>query len=316
MRTNGKYEVIARIAGPGLALAAVFALVLSGSSVGRAQSSATSPAVPAATPAKVAPAAPTQIANSAEKPAGGLHQGIIVHGYWKIDVHNADGSLAKHVEFENNLASGVTNGSTVLVNLIRGTTVSLGPAIQVGGNMGDVEEINSSSPVISYNVLSGTGPCGGNDCLLSASSSVFYSNCLWIVANASQINFPGTSVYNSSTCVGGLTVSGSGYNPSQSLPTSLPDQVSLSLSGSFVATTSAQVTQVSTIVDVCRFDEYASGACAAPSTAGSSAIAVAVPFYLTEFSIPAPTGSSTPGVSVTSGQSVNVSVTLGFGSGS
>ena len=57
MKTNGTHEVIARIAGPGLVLGAVFALVLSGSSVGRAQSSATSPAVPAATPAKTAPAA-------------------------------------------------------------------------------------------------------------------------------------------------------------------------------------------------------------------------------------------------------------------
>jgi hypothetical protein len=211
------------------------------------------------------------------------------------------------VEFENNLANGQTFGATVLVNLIRGTTVSLGPAIQVGG-MGALQEITNSA--ISFNLLSGTGPCGGNDCLLSASSSVFYSNCLWIVANA--ISFSGNSVYNSSTCVGGLTVSPSGYNPSQLPPTTLPDQNSLSLSGSFVATTSAQVTQVSTILDVCRFDEYASGACAAPSTAGSSAIAVAVPFYLTEFSIPAPAGSSTPGVSVTSGQSVNVSVTISF----
>jgi hypothetical protein len=57
MRTNGKHEVIARIAGPGLVLGAVFALVLSGSSVVRAQASAASAAVPAATPAKAAPQA-------------------------------------------------------------------------------------------------------------------------------------------------------------------------------------------------------------------------------------------------------------------
>ena len=57
MKTNGKHEVIARIAGPGLVLAALLAMVLASSIAGRAQASATSPAAPAAAPAKAAPAA-------------------------------------------------------------------------------------------------------------------------------------------------------------------------------------------------------------------------------------------------------------------
>ena len=47
MKTNGQHEVIARIAGTGLVLATLLALVLASSIAGRAQSSAASPAVPA-----------------------------------------------------------------------------------------------------------------------------------------------------------------------------------------------------------------------------------------------------------------------------
>ena len=60
MRTNGHHEVIARIAGHGLVLAASLAMVLSSSSAGRAQTSAASPTAPAATPAKTTP--PAQVA--------------------------------------------------------------------------------------------------------------------------------------------------------------------------------------------------------------------------------------------------------------
>jgi len=44
-----------------------------------------------------------------EQPAenrGGPHDGIKIHGHWVIEVHNPDGSLASHTEFENALAGG------------------------------------------------------------------------------------------------------------------------------------------------------------------------------------------------------------------
>jgi hypothetical protein len=34
---------------------------------------------------------------------GGPHEGIKVHGHWTIEVHNPDGTLANHREFENSL---------------------------------------------------------------------------------------------------------------------------------------------------------------------------------------------------------------------
>jgi hypothetical protein len=102
MKTNGTHEVIARIAGPGLVLAALFALVLSGSSVVRAQSRATSPPAPAAAPAKAAPAAQVaHPATPAKGQPGGTHEGIKVHGHWMIEVRSPDGKLLSHTEFEN-----------------------------------------------------------------------------------------------------------------------------------------------------------------------------------------------------------------------
>jgi len=41
-----------------------------------------------------------------DKPAGGPHEGIKVHGHWTIDVRNPDGTLASHRDFENSLFPG------------------------------------------------------------------------------------------------------------------------------------------------------------------------------------------------------------------
>lgn len=41
--------------------------------------------------------------NAEQSPASGMNTGIRVHGHWTIDVLNHDGTLAKHVEFENAL---------------------------------------------------------------------------------------------------------------------------------------------------------------------------------------------------------------------
>jgi hypothetical protein len=46
-----------------------------------------------------------------EKPSGGSHEGITVHGHWTIEVRNPDGSLARRVEFENSLDPGFTTAN-------------------------------------------------------------------------------------------------------------------------------------------------------------------------------------------------------------
>jgi hypothetical protein len=305
---------------PRRSLQAVFAagaLVLSVPlAFGQASASPAGPAKQNA--ATMAPATTAHPAIQAD--AKGAHEGITVHGYWKIDVHNKDGSLAKHVEFENKLLDGgAAYGPPDLINLMSGIAASLGPAIQIhSGNVGSDNmavhlEGGPVTPVVSYNDVkigevdaTVPGPCGGDDCLLSPTSSTFYSNCLWVAANLPS------SGYNGKTCVGGLSVSSSGYNASQTSAVILPVADSLTLMGAFTADTSSQITAVETILNLCRFDEFASGACAAPATPGSSAVAFSLPYYLTAYTIPAPTGSTTAGVGVTAGQTVNVSVTLSF----
>jgi hypothetical protein len=46
-----------------------------------------------------------------EKPYRGSHEGITVHGHWTIEVRNPDGSLVRHVEFENSLDPGFTTAN-------------------------------------------------------------------------------------------------------------------------------------------------------------------------------------------------------------
>lgn len=119
MKTNGKHEVIARIAGTGLVLAALFAMVFSSSIAGRAQTSATTPAVPAATPAKAAPASqPSQATAPGKRQPGGNHEGITIHGHWTIEVRNPDGKLVTHREFENGLSTIPGNGASLLSALL------------------------------------------------------------------------------------------------------------------------------------------------------------------------------------------------------
>jgi hypothetical protein len=112
MNANGKCEAVRQFARRGLALAALLAMVLFGAGVGRAQSIAT--AVPASAAKPTAVAAPLSAPSVAKPPSNTPHEGIKVHGHWTIEVRNPDGSLVKHVEFENSICPTQTvNGATV-----------------------------------------------------------------------------------------------------------------------------------------------------------------------------------------------------------
>jgi hypothetical protein len=64
-----------------------------------------------AQPAKTASPPAKQSSVVAKTPSGGVHTGITVHGWWKIDVRNPDGKLVRHVEFENSLDPGYNYGA-------------------------------------------------------------------------------------------------------------------------------------------------------------------------------------------------------------
>jgi hypothetical protein len=168
MKTNYKHEVIARIAGPGLVLATLLAMVLSSSGVGRAQASATSPAVPAATPAKAAPAAQaTQPAPPSERQPKGAHEGITVHGHWTIEVRNPDGKLVSHTEFENGLSTNSGGGATLLASFLGRVlspgswSVLLGPGYLQNPTI-YISEPNSAAFTLCSNLLNPTDVCFPN----------------------------------------------------------------------------------------------------------------------------------------------------------
>jgi hypothetical protein len=161
MKTNGKHEVIARIAGLGLVLATVLAVVIASSIAGRAQSGATSRAVPTAAPAKAAPAANAgQLSSPAERRPGGNHEGITVHGHWTIEVKNPDGKVVAHREFENSL---YPDGASTLAQLLTGTVP-----------FGSWEVILGASDITA-------GPCGVGGtaaCFVGQAGSDLYTACV------------------------------------------------------------------------------------------------------------------------------------------
>ncbi len=148
---NGKHGVIAQIAGPGLVLAALLALVLSNPGISSAQANpaqagpgvASKSSVPLAEPA----AEGRPLSTTAEAAGRGKHEGIKVHGHWVIDVRNPDGTLVTHREFENSLVTaGALFGSALLTDLLGGT--------RTGGGW----EINLATPNASLRIFQPNSP--------------------------------------------------------------------------------------------------------------------------------------------------------------
>ena len=92
MRSNDKNETVARIAARGIMLTALLVMMSAGAGTNPAQAGAVKSS--------------TAAAPAAQAPAKGAHEAIGVHGHWTIEVKNPDGTLAKHVEFENGLCIG------------------------------------------------------------------------------------------------------------------------------------------------------------------------------------------------------------------
>lgn len=123
-------------------LASFIALALAallGGAVAPAQtvSSTSRPATPAASGRPQAAAAPARHGEEEEsvaKPNDASHQGIKIHGHWKIDIKNPDGSLASTHEFENRMAD---NGA-LLSYLLTGRATSGEAAVNLITNVNGV----------------------------------------------------------------------------------------------------------------------------------------------------------------------------------
>jgi hypothetical protein len=226
MKAIGKHEVIARIAGPGLVLAAVFALVLSGSCVVRAQASATSAAPPAAPPAKAASSAQAgQAVSPGKRQPGGTHEGIKVHGHWMIEVRSLDGKLVSHTEFENSLYTGgypyTTPGAYLSRTLTQGEW-----GITLSGSPAPCSATIPFTFATGYAYQPTRFAFGGPFCVLSE------------ITPPAAIEPQNCAAAPSSGC-------------SQNLKVSTDSSGNLTLMGSVVAADSGTISQVQTILSTC-----------------------------------------------------------------
>jgi hypothetical protein len=284
---NAKHEtkhVIASRSSRTFAAIALVALMLSVNLSAIAQNAAPEktmqPAVGAPAPGGVLTpeALKAYLARSTEptQPAGtkGTHEGFVVHGHWVIDVRNPDGTLAQHREFENSLESTA-----------QGTMAGL-----LGG------EFSMGSMMITMG-YSGTGPCQG---------SVSFPGWCAVVVNLSTQ--PATSYCGAYVCAPTMTET---FNAG----TNYGGPFNLVLTGNITANSAGTINSVYTIFATCANIAYNSGTTTTPSTASTTTNANCVSgggSPVPNYWVGPLTAASITGVPVSSGQIIQVTVTLTF----
>jgi hypothetical protein len=109
-------------------IAGAFCLVaLLGASTAFAQQPA--PASPSAPPKPAMHAASTENEQETPRPTRPGNQGIKVHGHWKIDVREKDGTFVKTIEFDNSLVTP-NSADTVLSQMMAGQFALAGLYVQ------------------------------------------------------------------------------------------------------------------------------------------------------------------------------------------
>ncbi len=210
MKTNGTHEVIARIVGLGLVLVAFLATVFSSSIAGRAQAGATSPAVPAATPAMAAPAG--QGAHSAapsERQPKGTQEGIKVHGHWTIEVMNPDGTLVNHREFENSLYPAI--GAQFLGSILYGQVTPSGWVI-------GLQDTTGAYGILIYQNTPAYSSCPTSTTLSCSNTLTVTGPSAYGLGPAPPLTFTGSSIVPSGfpAAIGKVNLSGLSCSPSVS----------------------------------------------------------------------------------------------------
>jgi hypothetical protein len=247
-----------------LALAVLPALVLglAGLSGAQAQSMAAgSGPASSSTSGRVAPAiAATQAAtpNSAAHATApkGTSEAVKVHGHWTIEVRNPDGTLVKHVEFENSLDPGfslttsngavVVPGGAALLNAMLAGAASPDPASWGIFLLG--------SPSLATLETGTNGPCNPTlwesppAFISGVGTQALINGCVLFPPSDGVTNY-GLTSSGQSTLVGSnpCPQPGIGCNVTSSLLGSAPSYTGLQLTSSVTATQSGQIATVATV---------------------------------------------------------------------
>lgn len=213
-------------------------------------------------------------------------EGVTVHGYWKIDVKNPDGTVVDRREFENALQSPGM-GDSLLSQLLTGRAVVGDIGIGFGGNTScsfiPLAPLPPSPLHVACGIITGTsGP----------SSNLTNGQC--------SSGFSGNYF-----CNRGLTATYSA--PTNTSP------ASILLQGSLTFPTGGAITSVTTWTGIClqttgNYAETVTPNSCSTSGGGADSSTIATPLF---------TGTTLPAAGVTilnptSGQIVQVSVTLSF----
>ena len=125
-----------------------------------------SPAISSQTagaPAAAKPVAEEEEAAKSGKPGG---EGIKVHGHWVMDIKNPDGTLVKHLDFQNSLTTGGGTGSTaestgdqLIAAVLSGTGVVTDPGIYFLGATPALATFPANTDITSF-CSTATAKCG------------------------------------------------------------------------------------------------------------------------------------------------------------
>lgn len=292
MKTNGKHEVLTQIVRRGLLLVALLIVVVSVAPCTHAQSNGTSATALAEKPAAATVTA-TQAPNVVAKPSGasanapasteekpsrkGAQEGIQVHGHWTIEVRNPDGTVDKHLDFENGFCtlsntigvSAISTGDLTLAGLLTGLSVP-GPW-----------QIQLASPAVP-----GGAPVPACGKLINTSNEFILdqSNATSLVAGCGAVLlcFPVLTPPTLTSASNGIILSGQFTIP--------------------LGTSNTTITAVLTTMATCPSSNYTRSTC----TANSSILSPFSGTYLTG------SGSVPAAPTVTAGQTVAVSVQYSF----
>ena len=172
--------------------------------------------------------------NSPAKPPApkGQSEGIKVHGHWTIEVRNPDGSVVRHVEFENSLVTTGDNTGASLLAGVLGRVVTPGSWIVVLG----------ANPADAIYIFEPGSPASSASCQLVQSNN---PNNNIVCSNNLSVNGPqlGSGGISSGSLTGAtLTFSGSGVVPLQNFPPAITSVQT----GSLVCAASTSPTSCST----------------------------------------------------------------------
>ncbi|HEY6273708.1 MAG TPA: hypothetical protein VIX19_17145 [Terriglobales bacterium] len=171
-----------------------------------------------------------------KRSGGGAHEGITVHGHWTIEVRNPDGSLVRHIEFENSLDPGFS---------IPNPTAGQPPTSVVPGGAAYLSGVLSGQ-------WSAPGASSFWGIVLVGASGL---NNIAITANAPCVDTMGTAgslgaciIVPTGTLCGPTPTAGISCNLSVAPLGTTPNFTGIQLSGSVTATQNGQVSTVGTLI--------------------------------------------------------------------